>query len=140
MAATWYSALTGRTMTRWEAESPTYATVNNGERLTTANASGNGKVGYLSAASSFLEFALQLPRAGRYRLYVRAGNGSDATCEQRLTVNGRPAGEVRYPAYGWDRWTITAADVDLNAGRDTVRLTHAGCSAEIDTIGLAPAP
>ncbi|GAB2859135.1 hypothetical protein GCM10027176_71920 [Actinoallomurus bryophytorum] len=139
MATTWYSALTGRPMTRWEAESPTYATVNNGERLTTPNASGNGKVGYLSAAGSFLEFALQLPRAGRYRLYVRAGNGSDGTCEQRLTVNGRPGGELRYPAYGWDRWTITAADVDLNAGRDTVRLTHATCSAEIDTIGLAPA-
>jgi lysophospholipase L1-like esterase len=140
MAATWYSALTGRAMTRWEAESPTYATVNNGERLTTANASGDGKVGYLSAAGSFLEFALQLPRAGRYRLYVRAGNGSSSTCEQRLTVNGRPGGELRYPAYGWDRWTITAADVDLTAGRDTVRLAHATCSAEIDTIALAAAP
>jgi lysophospholipase L1-like esterase len=139
MAARWYSALTGRPMTRWEAESPTYATVNNGERLTTANASGNGKVGYLSAAGSFLEFALQLPRAGRYRLYVRAGNGSGGACEQRLTVNGRPLGELRYPAYGWDRWTITAADVDLDAGRDTVRLTRSTCSAEIDSIGLAPA-
>jgi lysophospholipase L1-like esterase len=139
MAARWYSAITGRAMTLWEAESPTYATVNNGERLTTANASGNGKVGYLSAAGSFLEFALQLPRAGRYRLYVRAGNGSGGTCEQRLTVDGRPDGELRYPAYGWDRWTITAADVDLTAGRDTVRLAWSTCSAEIDSIGLAPA-
>lgn len=139
MAARWYSALTGRPMTLWEAESPTYATVSNGERLTTANASGDGKVGYLSASGSFLEFALQLPRAGRYHLYVRAGNGSDETCDQRLTVNGRPAGELRYPAYGWDRWTITAAPVDLNAGRDTVRLTRSTCSAEIDSIGLAPA-
>jgi lysophospholipase L1-like esterase len=139
IAARWYSALTGRPMTRWEAESPTYATVNNGERLTTANASDDGKVGYLSAAGSFVEFALQLPRAGRYRLYVRAGNGSDGACEQRLTVNGRPRGKLRYPAYGWDRWTITATGVDLNAGRDTVRLTRSTCGAEIDSIGLAPA-
>jgi hypothetical protein len=126
-------------MTSWEAESPTYATVNNGERLTTANASGDGKVGYLSAAGSFLEFALQLPSTGRYRLYVRAGNGTDGACQQRLTVNGRPQGALHYPAYGWDRWTITATGVDLNAGRDTIRLTRSTCSAEIDSIGLAPA-
>jgi lysophospholipase L1-like esterase len=139
IAARWYSALTGRPMTSWEAESPTYATVNNGERLTTANASGDGKVGYLSAAGSFLEFALQLPSTGRYRLYVRAGNGTDGACQQRLTVNGRPQGALRYPAYGWDRWTITATGVDLNAGRDTIRLTRSTCSAEIDSIALAPA-
>jgi lysophospholipase L1-like esterase len=138
MAARWYSALTGAPMNRWEAESPAYATVSNGERLETANASGDGKVGYLSAAGSFLEFALQIPRGGRYRLYVRAGNGSPGPCEQRLTVDGRPDGRLSYPAYGWDRWTITATDVDLNAGRDTVRLTHSTCSAEIDSIGLAP--
>jgi lysophospholipase L1-like esterase len=138
MAAQWYSALTGKPMTRWEAESPSYATVSNGERLETANASGDGKVGYLSAAGSFLEFALQLPRAGRYRLYVRAGNGTGRACEQRLTVDGRSAGRLRYPAYGWDRWTITAAGVDLGAGRNTLRFTRATCSAEIDSIALAP--
>ena len=49
MAARWYSALTGVPMTRWEAEKTAYTTVNNGERLTTGTASGNGKVGYLSA-------------------------------------------------------------------------------------------
>ncbi len=140
MAARWYSAITDRPMTRWEAESPTYATVNNGERLTTANASGDGKVGYLSASGSFLEFALEMPRTGRYRLYIRAGDGTGGACDQRLTVNGRPDGELRYPAYGWDRWTITATGVDLSAGRDTLRLTRSTCSAEIDAIALAPAP
>ena len=139
MAACWYAALTGAPITRWEAESPAYATVSDGERLETANASGNGKVGYLSAAGSFLEFSLRLPRAGRYRLYVRAGNGSPAPCEQRLTVDHRANGLLRYPAYGWDRWTIAATDVDLAAGPNTVRLTQSTCSAEIDAIGLAPA-
>jgi len=138
MAARWYSAITGAPMTRWEAESPSYATVSDGERLETANASGDGKVGYLSAAGSFLEFALQLPGAGRYRLYVRAGNGTGGPCEQRLTANGRAEGRLRYPSYGWDRWTITAADVTLDAARDTLRLTRSTCGAEIDAIALAP--
>lgn len=139
MAARWYSAITSDPMTRWEAESPSYATVSDGERLETANASGDGKVGYLAAAGSFLQFTLEMPQTGRYRLYVRAGNGTGEPCEQRLTVNGRADGLLRYPAYGWDRWTITAADVALNAGRDTLRLTRATCSAEIDAITLAPA-
>ena len=50
--------------------------LNNGERLETTDASGDGKVGYLSAPGSYLEFALPMPNSGRYRLYVRAGNGT----------------------------------------------------------------
>jgi lysophospholipase L1-like esterase len=139
MAARWYSALTGVPMTRWEAEKPAYTTVNNGERLTTGTASGDGKVGYLSAPGSYLEYAVQAPRDGAYRLYVRAGDGTSGPCSQRLTVDGRPHGLLNYSAYGWDQWTITATDVDLRAGRNTVRFSHATCSAEIDAIDLAPA-
>jgi lysophospholipase L1-like esterase len=138
MAAQWYTALTHAPMARWEAERPNYTTIYNGERLTTATASGNGKVGYLSAPGSHLEYALQVPSAGTYRLYVRAANGMAGPCVQQLMVNGRPHGQLRYPAYGWDRWTIQAADLALTPGRNTVRFTHLACSAEIDSVDLAP--
>ncbi len=60
-------------------------------------------------------------------------------CSQRLTVDGAPHGLLTYSAYGWDRWTITATDITLHAGRNTVRFTRATCSAEMDSIDLAPA-
>jgi lysophospholipase L1-like esterase len=138
MAARWYAALTGVPMTRWEAERAAYTTINDGERLTSATGSGGGKVGYLTAAGSYLEYAVRAPRTGRYRVYVRAATGMSTPCEQRLSVNGRPAGRLRYWNYGWERWTITAADVSLTAGRNTVRLTRSTCGAEIDSIDLAP--
>ncbi|MCO5973501.1 GDSL-type esterase/lipase family protein [Actinoallomurus soli] len=139
MAARWYAALTGVPMTRWEAEKPAYTTINEGERLTTSRASGNGKAGYLAAPDSYLEFALPLPSGGRYRMYVRAADGMDAPCGQLLSVNGRPRERLVYRPYGWDQWTITAVDVWLNAGRNTIRFTRQTCSAEIDAIDLAPA-
>ncbi|WP_345364216.1 GDSL-type esterase/lipase family protein [Actinoallomurus liliacearum] len=139
MAARWYAALTGVPMTRWEAEAPAYTTINGGERLTTARASGDGKAGYLAAPESYLEFALPLPSGGRYRMYVRAADGMDAPCSQTLSVNGRPQGRLLYRPYGWDQWTINAVDVWLNAGRNTIRFTPQTCSAEIDAIDLAPA-
>ncbi|GAB3979034.1 hypothetical protein GCM10029978_073330 [Actinoallomurus acanthiterrae] len=138
MAARWYTALTGTPMTRWEAETPAYATIVNGERLSTSRASGNGKAGYLAAPGSYLEFALPLPSGGRYRMYVRAADGMSTPCDQALSVNGRPQGRLVYRPYGWDQWTITAVDVSLNAGRNTVRFSRQTCSAEIDAIDLAP--
>lgn len=139
MAARWYAALTGVPMTRWEAEKPAYATIDDGARLTTPGASGDGAAGHLSSPGSYVEFALPLPSGGRYRMYVRAADGTGAPCTQRLSVDGRSRGWLRYRPYGWDQWTITATDVSLNAGRNTVRLSQQTCSAEIDAIDLAPA-
>lgn len=136
MAARWYTALTGASMTRWEAENPAYATVNNGVRLQTPDASGNGKVGYLNYADSYVEFALQVPRAARYRMYAHAADGMGKHCDQRLSVNGRSQESLRFPALGWDEWTIRSADLSLNAGRNTVRFSPGGCSTEIDAVDL----
>jgi lysophospholipase L1-like esterase len=138
MAAQWYSALRSVPMTRTEAENPVDVTVNDGERLDVTSASGGGKVGYLDNADSFVEFNVTAPAAGRRRMYVRAANGTATACSQRVTVNGRPQGLLRYPRYGRDRWTITGADVPLSAGHNTLRISHDTCSAEIDSIDLAP--
>jgi lysophospholipase L1-like esterase len=140
MAARWYAALRSAPMTRVEAENPASATVNDGERLEISSASGGGKVGYLDNPGSFVQFGVTAPATGPYRLYVRAADGTTTTCGQRVTVDGRPSGLVTYPRYGPDQWTISATDVTLNAGANTLRLSHASCAAEIDSIDLAPKP
>ncbi|HZE34017.1 MAG TPA: hypothetical protein VE198_21615, partial [Actinoallomurus sp.] len=55
-----------------------------------------------------------------------------------LTVNGRVGADLTFGNTGWDDWTVAAADVSLNAGRNTVRLTRSVCSVEIDAIDLRP--
>jgi hypothetical protein len=137
-AARWYGALTASQLTRWEAEDPLHSVVNNGERLPSANASGNGKVGYLDSPGSYDEFIVNLPAAGPYRLYIRAADGTPTRCSQLLTVNGATVGEVRYGPYDWDQWTITGADVQLRAGVNRVRLAKHTCEVELDSIDLAP--
>jgi lysophospholipase L1-like esterase len=139
MAASWYSAFRGIPLKRWEAENAGYAQVNDGERLRTPYASGNGKVGYLDDPQSFVEFALTVSAAGRYRMYVRAANGMPQPCTQRIIVNGRPFGVLRYLDYGFDKWTITATDIRLDAGHNSVRLAHDQCSAEIDAVEISRA-
>ena len=140
MAARWYAALRSMPLTRWEAEDRGHATVNDGERLPTAGASGGGEVGYLGNADSFLQFTLTVRTAGRHRVYVRASNAGPAACAQRITVDGRPAGAARYTPYGRGEWTITAFDVDLTAGRNTLRLAHDVCAADIDSIDVTTGP
>jgi hypothetical protein len=110
MAARWYSALTASPVTRWEAENPAHATVNNGVRLPTDAASGEGKVGYLNYPDSYVQFSLTVGRAGTYRMYVHGADGMGRTCGQRLTVNG------------------------------AVRLARSVCSVEIDAIDLRAVP
>jgi lysophospholipase L1-like esterase len=138
MAARWYAALRSAPMRRVEAENPLRATVNDGERLKISSASGGGMVGYLTGADSFVRFSVAVATAGRYRLYVRAANVSATTCTQRLAVDGRPDGQVGYPAYGRGQWAISAADVSLRAGVNTLRLSHDTCAVDLDAVYLAP--
>ena len=138
MAARWFAALRSSTMTRWEAEKAGATTVNDGERLTDRTASGNGKVGYLNNPDSYLDFFVDVPAAGWHHVYVRAANGMKSTCAQGLTVNGRPQGRIGYPDDGWDHWTISAARVWLNAGRNRLRFTRETCAAELDYLDVSP--
>jgi lysophospholipase L1-like esterase len=137
MAARWYGALSSTQLVRWEAEDPRRTVVDNGERLWSPKASGNGKVGYLDSDSSQVRFTVKVAASGPYRLYVRGATGLNTHCSQSVTVNGRPQGEVRYSPYGWDQWTITGTGVWLNEGDNTLGFTQHVCSAELDSIDLA---
>jgi lysophospholipase L1-like esterase len=139
MAARWYAAVTGEPATRWEAEAAAN-TLTDSQVVDTANASGNRKVGHLDNADSSVDIAVTAPAAGRYRLYVRAGNGTGTPCGHTVTVNGQAARELTYPSYGWDQWAIVGTDVTLAAGANTIRFAHSTCYAELDSIDLAPLP
>jgi hypothetical protein len=139
MAARWYAALRSAPMTRTEAEDRVKATVNDGERLGISSASGGARVGYLDDPDSFVQFEVTVATTGPYRLYVRAaGETAPEACSQHVTVDGRADGQVTYPGYGRDQWAIGGADVSLNAGRNTLRLSHGTCPAELDAIDVAP--
>ncbi|MFJ6982942.1 MULTISPECIES: GDSL-type esterase/lipase family protein [unclassified Streptomyces] len=143
MAARWYAALVSSPVTRWEAENPAYATLNHGRIIDHPAASGGRKAGYIDYADSYLEYRIDAPYTGGYRMYVRAGNGMGTDCGHRLTVNGA-ARDVTYPSLGWDEWTLTGVDVTLRQGANTLRFAKGDCYAEIDSVDFAtlgaPAP
>lgn len=136
MAARWYGALYGTTLARTEAEAAG-TTLTDATVISTANASGDMKVGHIDNADSTVAFNVSASVAGEYRMYVRAADGTDTPCGHSLTVNGAPAGEVTYPAYGWDQWAVVAVTVTLDSGDNTIEFGHADCYAELDAIDLA---
>nr|WP_176738482.1 CBM35 domain-containing protein [Micromonospora pallida] len=72
------------------------------------------------------------PRAGNYTAHVAYAAGyGDA--QHTLTVNGG-AQVVTYPNTGWETWRQVQADVTLNAGFNTLRLTHRSRWAELDFV------
>ncbi|GAA2219845.1 hypothetical protein GCM10010429_53180 [Micromonospora olivasterospora] len=76
------------------------------------------------------------PRAGGYTAHIAYAAGSgDAT--HTLTVNGGAAQVVSYPNTGWETWRQVRADITLNAGWNTLRLTHRDRWAELDFVEIA---
>ncbi|MFB6551248.1 GDSL-type esterase/lipase family protein [Streptomyces sp. NPDC056405] len=137
MAARWYGALVSSPVTRWEAENPDYARVHHADLPSSPTASGGRKAGHIDHADSYLEYTINAPYTGGYRMYVRAGNGMGTRCGHLLTVNGEPAGTVTHPSMGWDEWTMTGVDVRLRQGSNTLRFAKGDCYAEIDAIDFA---
>lgn len=141
LATAWYGALTGTRVVRYEAENQAYGVVNNARRLQTPNASTYGKVGYIDHADSRLDLTVDAPYAGTFSVFVRAGNGIGQTCSHILTVNGGAQQTLSYESYGWEKWTMTKVDVQLQEGENTLRFGKGDCYAEIDSIDVTrPGP
>ncbi|MBI2298769.1 MAG: heparinase II/III family protein, partial [Armatimonadetes bacterium] len=98
-------------------------------------------------AGHWLEWVLEVPRAGRYRLHLRACTAEDEAV-RKLTVDGRvpPGGEaVALPGTGGysnerDDWAVLEVplDLELPAAKLTVRLENVdGRSLNVDWVGLA---
>lgn len=66
---------------------------------------------------------LEVPRAGRYRLWVEGGTGR----ELRATIDGRPAGSVSGQT-GGARNAMMFGEVELTEGRHTLEIERGGGS------------
>jgi hypothetical protein len=119
--------------TRYEAER---GALNNCTVRNTSTASQGQVVAYIDHPDSWVESTVFAPRAGSYTAYISyaAGNGD---AQHTLTVNGAAAQVVTYPNSGWETWRQASVSVTLNAGFNTLRLTHLSRWAELDFIEVA---
>ncbi|MEU8299583.1 family 43 glycosylhydrolase [Micromonospora sp. NPDC048909] len=118
---------------RYEAER---GALHNCAARNTPSASQGQVVAYLDHADSWVDVTVFAPRAGAYTAHIAyaAGYGE---AQHTLTVNGGASQVVTYPDAGWENWRQVRADVTLNAGFNTLRLTHLNRWAEIDFIEIA---
>lgn len=118
---------------RYEAER---GTLNHCRVRSTGTASQGQVVAYIDYGDSWVDIGVYAPRSGGYTTYVAYAAGyGDAT--HTLTVNGGAAQVVYYPNSGWENWRQVAVGVTLNAGWNTIRLTHRTRWAELDFIEVA---
>lgn len=124
-------------VTRYQAET---ATVNHSTMHSNAAASNGQFVGNMDYSDSYVEFNVNAPTAGTYKLKVAFANGSSTTSTHNLSINGGPVTTVSYPVtFGWlsarsgEIKTITA---DLNAGSNTIKFSKGTGFAELDYIDI----
>ncbi|MET7421186.1 CBM35 domain-containing protein [Dactylosporangium sp. NPDC005555] len=107
-------------------------------------AGGDWQSAPLDLPDSAVEFAVEAPMTGTYRLEVGYANGTTATSTHQVYVNGAAAGTVSYPSTGaWfdgptqDRaGRIAPVTVQLNAGTNRIRLQKGAGYAELDYVEL----
>ena len=61
-------------------------------------------------------------------------------CSHKVSANGGPQATVVYPSYSWDLLGVSAVDLPLNAGQNTVKFTKGDCYTELDAIDVSPVP
>ncbi|WP_405014691.1 CBM35 domain-containing protein [Kitasatospora sp. NBC_01539] len=129
---------------RYEAES---ATVTDARRSVFPYDYVPGYVGGLDSATSAVEFAVDAPADGTYRLDVGYANGTAATSSHHVSVDGAAQGDTAYPPTGsWlgtpqqDRpERLSSITVHLHPGINRVRLQKAVGFAELDFLTVSPA-
>ncbi|MFK9090118.1 family 43 glycosylhydrolase [Bacillus salipaludis] len=106
-----------------------------------ANASGGKVVGRIDNENSdYVQFDVEVKDPGLYTLIVMAANGTSAgaKAEHTVSVNGGPNQAIEYKNYGWENYNPSSMDVNLNAGKNTIKLSKKSNFAEVDRIVLQP--
>jgi Carbohydrate binding module (family 35) len=96
-------------------------------------------VGSLDFADSKVTFNVTAPKAGKYRLDIYYGNGSQGISQQFLQIDGGTSTTVDYtPDVDWTFICKKTIDIDLTAGSHTISLAKnpASGSALLDCIDL----
>ncbi|MCM9080300.1 carbohydrate-binding protein [Streptomyces sp. NBC_00160] len=111
-----------------------------------AKSSGGQYVGGFNRPGAAVTWTLEVPKAGKYRFYVRFGiPGEDAN--GTLTVNGKPneapismRNFAKSPKGDWEKgWQTTWGQVNLEKGTNTIKLsceTGNSCNVNIDQLWL----
>lgn len=125
---------------RYEAEN---ALVNDAKRATSHYIPNY--VGGINNADSYVEFNLETPRTGNYRLLVGYANGTGGTSTHIVTINGQSSGSISYaPTGGWmadsrtlqKNTSIASTQLTMKAGFNKVRLAKGNGYAELDYVIL----
>ncbi|MDF2988979.1 MAG: hypothetical protein K0R50_4489, partial [Eubacterium sp.] len=126
---------------KYEAED---AVLSNGVKVSTGGTGysttvSNGKyAGTIDNADSSVLFNnVYAKETGTYTLEIAYASGSAGYSTHKLTVNGQPAGSVKYsPIDGWGKFSRTYVSVNLNKGNNTIQLAKGENFAELDYIAV----
>lgn len=124
--------------TRYEAEAGTLTDASVISGTLRISSSGGAQVGYLNNSdSSDTLTGVTLPTAGTYMVKIGYSNGSGSTSSHSVSVNGGTATTVTYsPTADWGTDGQVTVTVTLNAGANTIKLSHNVGLAELDCIDV----
>lgn len=90
------------------------------------NYSGSGFVDGMTATGAGVEFEITVPNAGNYEASIRYCNGTQATKDLDLYVNGVYVDTVFFASIGgnWNEWQELTRNLQLNEGRNIVALRY----------------
>ncbi len=112
-----------------------------------AGFTGDGFVDFMNPEGDYVEWQINAPTTGRYRLRLRYSHGASlkATGPRRpldIAVNGLITKfDLDFPSTGtWENWQHNDVETELKAGLNTIRATAIGYSGvNIDRLDVEPA-
>jgi hypothetical protein len=107
---------------------------------TVSGYSGTGYVDYIHASNDYVQWTVNVPVAGQYKLQFRYGLLS-GNRPLAIMVNGTVVAErLAFPATGsWTNWSTVSIMATLNSGTNTVRATAIGKNgANVDYLKVIP--
>ena len=100
----------------------------------------NGYFNFDNALSSYGVWEIFSKTEAKTTLTIRYANGGNADRSMAVSVNGKSAGTVSFPATGWTTYKEASVDVKLKAGVNTLKLTSmtsdGGPNVDMFTFGI----
>lgn len=103
------------------------------------NASNGEVVGHIDNPDSFVKFNnVDVSQSGDYRITVRYDNGM-GDCTDLVSVNNEPSFSLVLPSTGaWNTFNTVTFTTHLNAGQNSIQISHSSLYAQIDNIQVVP--
>ncbi|WP_239496136.1 carbohydrate-binding protein [Salinicola peritrichatus] len=104
--------------------------------------SGSGYLDMGAQTGDAASFNVNVSEAGTYLLTIRYANSGTADRPMALSVDGDAQGIIAFDSTGtggagWENWTETSIEIELNAGDNVVRLANIGNTGpNIDSLAV----